>query len=175
MEKFGTIYRKSAENSLKRNLKESNSVFIVKYKGVDATKLGELRQDLKDVGARFFVSKNSLAKRGVMGGTNDRLAEFIDGPIGFVFINEDPVVPSKILKSFTKENQSLILSGGILETRLLDRKDLELLAALPNKEILIAMAVRGMKAPITNFVMLLNQLLLRFVIVLKSISDKKKS
>ena len=175
MEKFGTIYRKSAEDALKGNLEGSNSVFIINYKGVDATKLGELRQDLKSAGARFFVSKNSLAKRGVLDGVKNRLSEFIDGPIGFVFIEEDPVTSSKILKSFAKANGNLIIHGGILEDKILNKKDVESLATLPNRETLIAMVVMGMKSPITNLVLLLNQLVLRFVIVIKAISDKKKT
>ena len=66
------------------------------------------------------------------------------------------------------------MQGGFLEDALLDTQAIESLANLPSREILLSMVARGIKSPVTNFVLLLNQLLLRFVIVIKAISDKKK-
>jgi large subunit ribosomal protein L10 len=175
MEKFGKIYRISAEKALKSRLDESISVFIVKYTGLNAAKLGELRQNLKGVGARLFVSKNSLAKRVVSSIGNESLSDFINGPIGFIFIKDDPVAPSKILNTFIKENEAFAIKGGFLQDRLLSKADIQSLANLPTRDRLIAITVAGIKSPITNFVLLLNQLLTRFVIVVKAISDKKKS
>ena len=175
MKSFGKIYRESAEKILKDSLEDSNSVFIVNYKGIDATLLGQLRQDLKTVGAQLFVSKNSLSKRVVLNMHGNKLTSLIDGPTGFIAIEEDPVPISRMLKKFIKENETFKVRGGFLEDTILAKEDIEALGNLPSREILVAMVVYGIKSPISNFVLLLNQLILRFVIVVKAISDKKNS
>lgn len=174
MEKFGKIYRNSVAQLLKNNFNNSNSVFIIGYQGVDAARLGQLRQSLADINARLFVAKNSLAKLAVRDDTRNRLSQLIDGPTGFVFIRDQVVNTAKIIKEFIKENKQLIIRGGILEDKILGVKEIESLASLPSRGALLTALAINIKAPINNFVLTMNQLLLRFVVVLKAISDKKK-
>jgi len=174
MKKIGTLYKEASERELRERLSQAASMFIVGYSGLTSNVLNELRNNLTQAGARLFVSKNSMAKRVL---EQREVGRFIEGPIGFVFAptDTDPISVSKILKKFSKENEKLILRGAILQDRVLESKDIDMLASLPSKEMLYTMLVTGLKAPISNTVSALKQLLNKLVVALSRIKEKKEN
>lgn len=171
--KIGLLIKEVSEARIKNTLKESNALFIVKYSGVSGLGLSTLRQNLKGANASLFVVKNSVARRALKESGHSGLIPSVEGPCGLVFAKDEPVEVSKVLFNFTKENENLKLEIGFLQDKIIDKKDIELLAKLPSKQVLRAQVVMALNSPISGLVMTLNQLLVKFVYCLDQIKQKK--
>lgn len=173
MKKLGLIFKETSENRIKKSLKESNAFFIVKYSGLSGPDLNVLRQSLRSANAEFFVVRNNIAKRALKDYANDELLKLIAGPVGLVFAQEEPANTSKVLYNFSKEHENLKLEGGLLEQKLINKKDIESLAKLPSREVLLLQTVCALKAPINGLVMVLKGNLRKLVFCLEQIKQKK--
>lgn len=173
MQKIGLLVKEISENRIKEKLKESESVFIIRYSGLSSPDLNTLRQRLTAQKARLFVVKNSVARRSLKDAGLDELSKKIDGPSAFVFINEEPASVSRLLCDFSKTHEQLKLEGGLLKERVLEKKDIEALAKLPSKDALRALVVTVLNSPISGLVITLNQILRNFVYCLEQIRQKK--
>jgi large subunit ribosomal protein L10 len=77
------------------------------------------------------------------------------------------------LYNFSREHEQLKLEGGFLKDRILQKKDVEILAKLPGKEVLRAQAVMALNSPVFKSVFVLKQALKKFVYCLDQIKQKK--
>ena len=173
MKRIGLLFKEISEKQIKNNLKNSSSLFIVKYSGVDSPDLSALRRSLRSAKADLFVVKNSIARRALKDSGLDPLIKAIEGPCGLVFVQEEPVDASRVLYNFSREHESLKLAAGFLKDKLLEKKDIEALAKLPSREVLRAQVVMVLNAPISRLAMVLNQTLRKFVYCLDQIRQKK--
>lgn len=173
MKKLGLFVREIFENKIKTSLKESESVFIIKYSKLSSPDLTSLRQSLKGYNARLFVIKNSITRRAIKGSTLEPLMKYIEGPCGLVFAKDEPAGVGKILYDFSKDHENLKIEGGFLREKILEPKDIQALAKLPGKDALRAQLVYTMKSPITGIVVTLNRVLGKLVICLEQIKKKK--
>jgi large subunit ribosomal protein L10 len=174
MKKLGLIFKETSENRIKDTLKKSDAVFIVKYSGVKSPDLSSLRISLRGSNAQLFVVKNSVARRALKASGLETIVKGIDGPCGLIFIKDEPVAVSKVLFNFSKDHAALKLEGGSMKDKVLEKKDIEAMSKLPPREILLAQVVGTLNAPISGFVIVLNQVLAKFVICLDQIKQKKE-
>ena len=86
----------------------------------------------------------------------------------------EPVAVSKVLCAFTKDHEALKLFGGSMKDKVLEKQDIEAMSKLPSKEVLRALVVGALNTPISGFVIVLNQLLSKFVICLDQIKQGKE-
>lgn len=175
MKKLGLIFKETSENRIKNTAKESSAILVIKYAGLSSPSLSALRQALKGSSARLFVPRNTVASRAFKGEEFKALKQLINGPCGIVFIKDEPVAACKVLANFSKEHEQLKLEGGILEDKVLQKKDIEAMASLPSKEVLRAQVVYTLNAPITKLVLVLKANLRNFVHCLEEIRKKKPS
>ena len=175
MKKIGLIFKEASETRIKKTLKDSDAVFIVKYSGISSPDLCSLRQSLKTTRASLFVAKNSVVRRAFKDSGLETLIKNIDGPCGLVFVKDEPVAVSQALCNFTKDHEQLKLEGGSLKDKIIEKKDIEFMAKLPSKEVLRAQVVGALNSPISGLVITLNQVLAKFVYCLDQIKQKKTS
>jgi large subunit ribosomal protein L10 len=173
MKKLGTIFKEVSENRIKKSLKDSNAFFIVKYSGLSGPDLNGLRISLRNVKSELFVIRNNIARRAFKDLTNTEILKFIDGSCGLVFAWDEPVGTSKALYNFSKDHENLKLEAGFLKDRVITKKEIEALAKLPSREVLIAQVLMAMKSPITGLVMVLKGNLRKLVYCLEQIKNKK--
>jgi ribosomal protein L10 len=171
--KLGLLIKEISGNRIKSTLKQSNALFIIKYCGISSPGLSTLRKNLKGANATLFVVKNSVARRALKESGLDALIASVDGPCGLVFAKDEPVGVSKVLFNFSKENGLLKLDGGFLQDKILEKKDIEVLAKLPSRLALITQVVVALNSPISGLVITLNQVLAKFVYCLDQIKQKK--
>lgn len=174
MKKIGTLFRETLETDIKKKLKDSDSVFIIKYSKLSSPDMTALRQSLKDTNATLFVAKNSIARRALKDSMLDDFIKFIDGPCGIVFAKGEPVDASRTLYNFRKEHENLVLEGGFAQERVLTTGDIEALAKLPGKDLLRAQVVMTLKSPINGLVHTLKNTLSKIVYCLEQIKKTKK-
>ena len=85
----------------------------------------------------------------------------------------DEAGPAKVLAKFVKDNERPVIQGGILENGFADARDIQALAKLPAKEILLAQVVGTLNAPIQGFVNVLAGTIRSLMNVLKAVEEKK--
>jgi len=102
------------------------------------------------------------------------LADHFKWPVAVVLGYKDPVAPTKILIDFAKKNPELEIKVGMLDKKLLTKGDINVLAELPSKEVLLGKLVSVMAAVPTSFVTVLSGVPRSFVQVLNAYCDKKK-
>lgn len=173
MKRLSLLFKETSENSIKKNLKQSDSVFIVRYSGLSSPDITALRRSLTAIKADLFVVKNSVARRAFKSSSFEDLGKFIEGPCGLIFIKEEPVNVCRVLCDFSRNHENLKLEGGFLKDRIVEKKDIERLSRLPSKEVLRAQAVMTLNAPLVKLVIVLNQTLRKFVYCLDQIKCKK--
>lgn len=155
---------KKQKDQILKNLEEkfsrAQAIYFAENKGLSVKNVSALRKKLHENGIDFVVAKKTLMK---LAAKNQNLPEFSDeiltGPIAAVIGYADMIIPSKIVKDFgaTVENK-VVLTGGMMEGKLLSKAQANELASLPSKQQLLAMLVGTMKAPITGFYMILRAL-----------------
>jgi len=127
--------------SITEKLNRAKSVVFVDYKGLNMARLSSLREKLKEEGAEFTVTKNTLLKR-ALPATN------LKNTTATLFSFEDEIAPLKILVQTLKEAQIGQLKGGFLDKEFLDASVFSRLASLPGKKELQAQTVGLLAAPL---------------------------
>jgi large subunit ribosomal protein L10 len=175
MKKLGLVFKETSEKHIKDALKKAESFFVLKYSGLSSPDMTTLRQALKETDAKIFVVKNTVARRALKESGIESLIKIVEGPCGFVFVKSEPANTSKVLFNFAKEHEQLKVEGGYLKDRTLDRKDFEMLAKLPSKEVLRAHVVGALNSPLVGLVQVLEGNLNRLVSILEQIKQKKQN
>ena len=148
---------------------------LTDYRGLTVEEISNLRTKLRDVKARFRVVKNTLSIRAADGTPLEAVKEYFTGPVAILYTAGDPVGPAKALMDFVKSNDKLEVKVGILSGEAIDAAEIKLLAAMPSKDVMIAMALASMSAPATNFVRTLSEIPSSFVRILGSIQRQKEA
>jgi large subunit ribosomal protein L10 len=167
--------KKQLVNELKEKFTKAQSAIFTDYRGLDVEKITELRRRLREADIEYRVVKNTLARIAAKESGLDFLEEHLVGPTAIAFSYDDPVAPAKILNKFVREFKILEVKMGLVEGKLLNSKDINELADLPSREVLISMALAGIQSPISGFVNVLNGPIRGLVYTLKAIQDKKSA
>jgi large subunit ribosomal protein L10 len=161
--------------SIKERLQESSFVILAEYRGMTVSQSEELRGQLSAADARMMVVPNRqfghVARDSDLGGLTDG----VSGPTAMVFGSGDVVEASKILKVFAKANKLPVVKLGALDGRVITAGDVNELADLPPREVLYAMVVGTVAAPMSQLVGVMNQKLSSLLYVLTAAKEKKAS
>jgi large subunit ribosomal protein L10 len=128
---------------------EAGSVVVAHYKGMTVAEMGELRARMRKAGASFQVAKNRLALRALDGTPAKGIANLFTGPTG-IAVSKDPIAASKVAVTYAKENDKLVILGGVVGTTTLDVAGVKALAALPSLDELRGKIVGLLVAPATK-------------------------
>ncbi|EHQ87453.1 50S ribosomal protein L10 [Desulfosporosinus youngiae] len=138
-------------SEIKEKFEKSSGVVLADYRGLTVAQVTQLRAELRKAGVEYRVLKNTLVRRaadelGVKG-----LDSYLEGPTALAF-SADPVAPAKILINFAKVNKikTFKIKAGVLEGKVIEAEGVKALADLPSREVLLAMVLRGMQAPLAG-------------------------
>jgi large subunit ribosomal protein L10 len=164
-------------DELKDKFSKANVAIFADYKGLTATQADELRKQLRAQKAEVKVLKNNIArlvtKEGKMGESAKALMDTVVGPTLVAFAYGDPAAVAKAIHKFSQDNEALKLKDSLMGDRQLKASEVEELAKLPSREVLIAKMLGTLNAPITNFVGVLAAVPRGLVTVLSAIEKKK--
>jgi len=125
--------------SLTEQLSTSTSAMIVSFTNLTVNKDQEFRNQLRAAGAKYQVVKNTLAKRAIKGTPFEQADEFFKGVTAIAWTENDPVVLSKTVSKFVKDNSDqYTLKVGVVDGKVYDTKQIDAIASLPSKEELMA-------------------------------------
>jgi large subunit ribosomal protein L10 len=156
-------------------IKESEAVFAVDYRGISVPQAAELRTRLTEAGARFRVVKNTLTERAADQAGAEPLKEVLEGPTAFTFVladGGDVALAAKALATFRREHDVLAFKGGVMNGDALTIDQIEELSKLPARDVLHGQLVGMIASPITGLVRGLNALISGLAIQLGQIRDQ---
>lgn len=165
--------KEAVVKELTEKFNSAKSLVITDYLGLNVAEMTELRKQLREAGVDFKVVKNTLATIAANDVEMNNMTEFFSGPTAIAFGEEDAVSPAKILVEFAKDHEVIEIKAGILNGELISREKVESLAEIPSREVLLAQAFAGMKAPLTGLVNVLQGNIRGLVQVLGQIRDQK--
>jgi len=151
----------------------TQTIVLAEYRGLDVDAVTRLRKQARSQGVQLRVLKNTLARRAVDGTPFAKLADRMVGPLVYGF-STDPVAAAKVLSSFAKDNEKLVVKAGAMPNYVMDEKGVKALATMPSREELLAKLMATMQAPIGQFVRTLNEVPSRLVRTLAAYRDAQE-
>ena len=154
-------------------LKNAQAVILAEYRGLDVTRVTDLRSRARKSGVYLRVLKNTLARRAMKGTSFEKLTEQMSGPLIYG-IAKDPVAGAKVLAEFAKDNELFVIKGGAMPNAVMSAKDIKTLASMPSREELLAKLVGTLQAPIAKLVRTMNEVPGKFVRTLAAVRDQQE-
>jgi large subunit ribosomal protein L10 len=145
----------TAVADIAEQFKEATAALVTEYRGLTVSNLAELRRSLGD-SATYSVAKNTLVKRAATDAGVDGLDELFIGPTAIAFVTGEPVDAAKALKTFAKEHKALVIKGGYMDGRPMTVSEIERIADLESREVLLAKLAGAMKGNLTKAAGLFN-------------------
>lgn len=167
----------AAVEEIAAKLTAADAVIVTEYRGLTVGQLAALRRQLRDAGAEYKVYKNTLAKFAVAKASSgeasfDGLAEMLAGPSAIAFVSGDIAGVAKALRDAARANPLLVVKGGTMAGHTLSAADVESLADLPSREVLLARLAGGLQAPMVRAASLLQALPRNMAYGLKALVDQ---
>jgi large subunit ribosomal protein L10 len=156
-------------------LKESEAVFAVDYRGISVPQAAELRVRLREADATFRVVKNTLTERAADQAGAETLKALLEGPTALTFVRGDAALAAKAISTFARETDTLAFKGGLLGSESVDSEQILAISRLPARDVLYGQLVGLAASPITGLVRGLNALIAGLAIQLGQIAEKKES
>lgn len=137
-------------------LSHSRAAILTDYRGLTATDLGGLRNRLRESNSKYQVIKNTLLLLALQNAGQPVPEGMLEGPVGVSFCLGEVQPAAKILVDFAKDSKVLVIRGGLLNGKLVGAEDINALANLPPREVLLGLVLAGMQSPISGLVTVLN-------------------
>jgi len=122
----------------------SSASVVTEYRGLTMAQLTTLRRSL-GAGTTYRIAKNTLVQRAAADAGVEGLEQLLVGPTAIAFITGEPVDAAKALREFAKSNQGLVIKGGFMDGRALTVTEVNQLADLESREVLLAKLAGAMK------------------------------
>jgi large subunit ribosomal protein L10 len=157
---------------LKGQLESYKDIIFADYRGLTVAQMTDLRSRLRENQAVFKVVKNRFAKIALAQLNRGEATDYLTGPTAFTLTVDDSAAAAKTLFDFARET-SLKIKGGLIEDGVFTGEQVEAFSRLPGRNELIAMLLGTMKAPVQNFVFVLNGVTQKLVRTLAAVAEQK--
>jgi large subunit ribosomal protein L10 len=127
------------------HFRTSNAAVLTEYRGLTVAQIKTLRRSLGST-VTYSVVKNTLSKIAAKQAGVTGLDDLLAGPSAIAFVKGDAVEAAKSLRDFAKEFPALVIKGGILDGKSLSAKDVNAIADLESREVLLSKLAGAMKA-----------------------------
>ena len=154
-------------------LSGADATFVTEYRGLNVGSLATLRRTLRDAGGEYKVYKNTLIRLAANDAGKHGLDDILVGPTGLTFVTGDIAAAAKALRDFARTSPLLVLKGGVLGTDVLNAKNVEALAELPSRDVLLAQFAGALQAPLVKTAGLLQALPRNLAYGLKALVDQQ--
>ena len=134
----------TAVAEIAENFRGATATVVTEYRGLTVANLAELRRSLRGH-ATYTVAKNTLIKRAAEEAGVEGLDEMFAGPTAIAFVSGEAVDAAKVIKQFAKDHNALVIKGGYMDGRALTVAEVQRIADLESREVLLAKLAGAMK------------------------------
>lgn len=166
--------KQSDLNALTESLAASKSAMVVSFTGVTVQKDQEFRNSIREAGAKYEVVKNTLARIAVKGTQFEDASESFKGVTAIAWTENDPVVLTKAISKFMKDNADIYsFKTGVVDGKLIDLAQLTTIAGLPSKEELISKLLFVLQSGAQRLVTVINAVPRNLAVVVDQIGKQE--
>ena len=122
---------------------------VTQYSGLKTTQTDELRLKLREASGKFLIVKNSLMKIILKDHKSKEFKALFNGPVALAY-SEDEILAAKVAVNFSKENDKLLILGGITNNKFLEQKEVLEIALLPSLDEARAQLISLIQTPARN-------------------------
>ena len=159
--------------ALKAAIAAQRGAVVAEYRGLKVLEITALRKKLRAIDAEVRVVKNTLIRRAAEGTPFGALSAHFTGPTAVAFSHGDPVAMAKVMKEFAAATPKVTLRAGFVEGKVLTARDVETLASVPSRDVLLSRLVGGLASPITRLAQAFSGPPRKLAYVLESIRKQK--
>jgi large subunit ribosomal protein L10 len=156
---------------LQKKLNASPFLFVADYTGLKVDQFAELRNRLHTSGARCHVVKNTFLRRAAKEAGLPELAE-LKGQTAIIVGDKDVAAAAKVLKTFSAEFKKPEVKTGIVDKIVVTTEQIQAIADLPSREVLLATLLGVLNAPASKLVRVLNEPASALARLLKAKAEK---
>lgn len=153
----------------------AHSAATAEYRGLSVADMNKLRTNARNTGVYLRVVRNTLARRAIENTEFACLKDILTGPLVLAFSRNEPGAAARLFRDFAKSNDKFIVKALALGGKLMDAKDINIVATLPTRDEAIAMLMSVIKAPVSKFVRTLAEPHAKLVRTIAAIGDKKEA
>ena len=165
----------SAVAELTERFQTSDGAVLTEYRGLTVSQLADLRAALGD-GTTYQVVKNTLTKRAASdAGLASELDALLSGPSAIAFVKGDVVEAAKGLRDFSRANPLLVIKGGVLDGKAISPAEIDRLAELEPREVLLAKLAGDMKASMAKAAAVMNALPVQLAQLAEALRAKREA
>jgi large subunit ribosomal protein L10 len=146
--------KKTYIEEMKKNFSSNEAVMIAQYQGLNVTELDLLRKELREKGILFKITKNRITKLAIKDSPVKDLEKYFTGPTATA-MSSDAITTAKILTKFAKSHNKLKIVAGFMDGKVLDDKEVAIIATLPSLEEARAKIVGILATPAQKLVSIL--------------------
>ncbi|MEX1219004.1 MAG: 50S ribosomal protein L10 [Solirubrobacterales bacterium] len=157
---------------ISEELKASEAIFAIDYRGISVAQAAELRGGLRDANASFRIVKNRLTKIAAEKAGVTGLNDVLVGPTALTFVKGDTAQAAKAITTFNKVHEVLTYKGGLMGETLLDEANFTAIAKLPSRDVLNAQLAGIVASPIVSLTRGLGSMISGLAIALQQVADK---
>jgi len=160
-------------DEVREKLAGADAALLTEYRGLTVKQLAELRRTLRPAGAEYKIYKNTLVRFAAREVVDDQLDPLLTGPTAITFVRGDAAAVAKLLRDYARGHQALVVKGGLLGEKVVSAKDVEALADLPPRDVLLAQLAGAFQAPMVKLAGLLQALPRNFAYGLAALIDQR--
>jgi large subunit ribosomal protein L10 len=164
----------TAVADIAEQFKDATATLVTEYRGLTVANLADLRRSLGG-SATYSVAKNTLIKRAAAEAGVEGLDELFAGPTAIAFVTGEPVDAAKAIKTFAKDNKALVIKGGYMDGRALTVAEVERIADLESRDVLLAKLAGAMKGNLAKAAGLFNAPASQVARLAAALQEKKAS
>lgn len=151
---------------------QAKAIAVAEYRGLTVADMTKLRVNARKADVYLRVVKNTLVRRAVAGSEFECITDKVVGPLAFA-ASKDPVAVAKVFSDFAKDNEKFVIKAGAMGGKLMAVAEIQALAKLPSRDVLLSILMSVMNGTTTKFVRTLNEVPSRFVRTLAAVRDAK--
>ena len=150
--------KKQVVSDIVKKFQDAQSVIVVSFSGLSVEAVTALRAQFRQNNVEYCVLKNTLVRRALHELNIEGLDDVLNGPSAFAFGMSDPVSPAKIVNDFITKNktEALQIKAGLMGTEILSDAQIQELATVPSREVLLARLLGSLQSSIAGFVRVLD-------------------
>ena len=145
-------------DEIRDKFERAESAVVIDYIGITVAQADAMRKKLREANVDYTVYKNTLVKRAIAGTEWEALGEVLEGPSGFAFSYDDATAPARVLNESIKEYKKMEFKGGVVEGAVYGKEDMQAIANIPSREVLISKFMGSIQSPIANFARVVQQI-----------------
>ena len=160
--------------ALKESMGSCAGLVFFDYRGVTVSQLTDLRRELAKTSSSMKICKNSLVDIALKDLGREVKDEMFINPTAVVFAKEDMPSAAKVISEAAKKNDKIKIKGGYMGEDLLDPANVQVVANIPPREVLLSHLVTALESPISSFANSLQSIISELAYVLDSVEEEKK-